>query len=234
MQKSVAVIIGVFFVVGLSVLAFALKPQKYEGERYISVTGSASKIVEAGGLLWSLEIVNSGNNLNNVLEKNEKDKETLKKFFVGAGINESDIGFEDIQVLNAKENSDGYNAQTAGKDFSSSQSVIIQSTDIKAVKNAQSKLSELFKQGVTLKYRYNKGDTYFKYIYKTSYEQDLLEEAVADAKAAAQKIAERSNVTLGDVYTISLEGVYDSDYSNNYLPSKQVTVRVFVSYSLKK
>jgi hypothetical protein len=239
MQKSVAVIIGVFFVVGLLVLGISIKSalgsQKYVNSQYsfITVSASASKIVHADGILWPLEIINSGNNLNAVLEKNEKDKNKLKEFFIGTGISADGINFEEVQVANAKEGNDIYGSQPADKAFFATQSVFIQSTDLQAVKNAQDKISELIKQGVVLKYTRYKGDSYFRYIYNTSHEQSLIDEAVANAKITAQKIAEQSNKVLGDVDSISLDSVYDNDYASIYFPSKQAVVRISVTYKLK-
>ncbi|MDR1007418.1 MAG: SIMPL domain-containing protein [Campylobacteraceae bacterium] len=230
MQKSVAVIIGVFFVVGLSILGFTIKSEYQYGQNsYISVTGSASKIVEASGLFWSLEIVNSGNNLNKILEKSEKDKEALKEFFINAGISENDISFEELQI---ETNNAYYDDSHSSGDLSSVQNVLIQTSNIKAIKAAQNKMSELLKRGVVLKYHY-RDESYFKYIYDISYEQDLIDEALANARAAAQKIAERSNSILSDIYNISVDSAYDMEYANAHLPSKQISIRVNVSYYTK-
>ncbi|MDR1285882.1 MAG: SIMPL domain-containing protein [Campylobacteraceae bacterium] len=235
MQKnvaiSVAVIIGVFFVVGLSILGLSLK-NSYKYDNYIRVTGSASKIIEPSGLFWSFEFVNSGYDLNEVLEQNEEDKEVLKEFFISAGINENDISFEELRIEASNEYYDDYDDSVSGGDFSSIQSVFIQTSNIKAIKAARNKMSELFKEGFTLKYDY--GDvSYFRYIYDTSYQQDLIDEALVNAKAAAQKVAERSNSALGDIYSISVNDVYDTQYADAYIPNKQISIMVDVSYYIK-
>ncbi|MDR0579172.1 MAG: hypothetical protein LBG21_01020, partial [Campylobacteraceae bacterium] len=162
MQKSIAIIIGVFFVVGLFVLGVsiksALQPQQ---DKFITLSVSASKIVHANGILWPIELINSDDNLSRVLDKAQKDKDALKQFFIDAGVDESDIAFEEIQVINAKEGNDAYGAVNLNKEFLATQNAFIQSSNIQAVKKAQDKIPELIKQGVVLKYVRYKGDSYF-------------------------------------------------------------------------
>ncbi|MDR1614043.1 MAG: SIMPL domain-containing protein [Campylobacteraceae bacterium] len=239
MQKSIAVIFGVFFVVGLLVLGISIKSalgsQKYvnNADRYLSVGGTASKIIKANGVIWPIEFINSDNNLSKVLNKTQKDAQIIKQFFIDAGVNEGDIIFEEVQVLSAKDGNDIYGAQNLNKNYLATQNVLIQSSNIQAVQNAQSKITELIKQDIVLRYVRYKGDVNFKYIYDSAHEKTLINEAMDNAKQNAQQIAERSNVVLGNIYNISVDNSYDSDYANIYLPSKQVTVRVNVGYLLK-
>ncbi|MDR2128502.1 MAG: SIMPL domain-containing protein [Burkholderiaceae bacterium] len=238
MQRSTAFIIGVFFVIGLYALGLGIKsglefqPDSTNHDGTITAEGFASKIVAASGILWSIEITSSGNSISDVLSKNEKDKEALKQFFMGAGVSESDMVFGDLQLINTKNGSDQYDTNTKGKDFIAEQSVTIQSADIKSVRKAQDKLSGLYALGVTLKYQH-KSEFYSKYFYDTSNEQNqLIEEAFAKAKASAQKIAEQSNRTLGEAHDIYTENL-DMDNQNTYLPGKQMLVRVRVTYNAK-
>jgi hypothetical protein len=43
---------------------------------------------------------------------------------------------------------------------------------------------------------------------------------LANAKTAAQKIAESSSGALGGIYGISADGTYETDYQGIHLPSK--------------
>ncbi|MDR2099532.1 MAG: SIMPL domain-containing protein [Campylobacteraceae bacterium] len=238
MQKSAALIIGVFFVVGLLVLGLSIKsgfqsqPQEFEKpEAIIAVSGSASKVISANGVSWSFEIVSSANTLNKVLEKSAKDKETLKQFFVNAGVSEKDIIFSNLQIIDAKNSNEAYYG-AQGSNFIAEQSVLIQVYDINSLKNAQSNLSELYKAGVALKYQYKNDYLQIKYFYDTDYGQELIDEAFANAEAAAQKIAEKSNKTLSGLDNIYVDNI-DYDYSNEYLPIKQITVKVNASFLAK-
>ncbi|MDR1975420.1 MAG: SIMPL domain-containing protein [Campylobacteraceae bacterium] len=241
MQKSVAVIFGVFFVVGLLVLGLNVKSgfqsQKYADSqsKVVTVVGFASKIVAADGAFWPIEVVNSGDILDKVLEKNGKDKEALKAFFAEVGISENDVIFEDVRVFSKKDGTDAYSAYGLDKNFIASQNLLVQSSDIKAFKAAQDKISQLLEKGVAIKSANYRNENSIKYIYTTdSYsEESLVAEAVTNAKSVAQNVAQSSGNTLGDVISIYVSSIYE-DYTSSYFPSKQITIRADVSYSLKK
>ncbi|MDR2790998.1 MAG: SIMPL domain-containing protein [Campylobacteraceae bacterium] len=236
MQKSAALIIGAFFTAGSLIIGLSIRsglqyePQYSYRTSLVSVSGSASKVVNASAISWSFDIVNSNNVLSVILEKSAKDKEALKEFFVNAGVPESDIVFDNLQVVDAK-NTNAYDFQS-GNRFIAEQGVIIQTSNINEFKNARNRLSELYKTGIMLKYQY-KNDFQTKYFYDAKYEQQLIDEAFANAKAAAQKIAEQSNKKLGGTNDIYIESLNYDYASSDYSPSKQLSIRINVSFNLE-
>jgi len=242
MQKSSAVILGVFFVVGLGLLGLLYKSAYSPAKDYpgvVSVTGTSQGVIKADSVVWTLDFIKDGKTLVEAYANIEKVKEGIKEFLTKEGLEESDFGFDAQQVLDTK-TKNGYLNIGGGESaspFLATQKVTISTDKIDTVKAIFAKISELGAKNILFvvqdtSYDNNK----LKYHYSQGFSKEIAQNALADAKATAEKAAQHSGKVLGDATNIYFlddnSAGYDYQYVN--VDTKPQSVKVQVTYELKK
>ncbi len=228
------VIVGICFIIGILVFSFAFYKVR-TADNSMWVTGSFKQKVNSD--IAKLSAGFSRNipveDLKSGYSQMKSDEAVVKKFFIEAGFNEKDLQISPV-FMDAPFMYD----PNAAKEYILRQTVEIQSKEIQKLTDLSKNVQKLIDEGVifsinSLQY------------YVTNLPQlriSLLADAVKDAKARAQKIAEGTGKQIGTIKTANM-GVVQvlpvnstdvSDYGtyDTSTIEKEVMVTVTVLFTL--
>lgn len=206
-------------------------------DNVLSVTGSAKQTVKSDVVKWTAQWSRRVRlaDLKTGYAQLASDQALVKKFLADNGIDEKSI---DISAVNMYQNYD-YKNTGAEPDYNLQQNVQIQSKDIDKLTAIAKNIQGLVGQGVifstvSLEYSYSK---------LPELRVSLLSDAVRDAKARAQKLAESSgkqvdvlkSASMGVVQVLPVNSVEVSDYGayDTSKIDKDVMVTVKAAFTLK-
>ena len=189
-----------FILGGAIVLSFLIGSftfYKIRTSDYITTTGSATKAVTSDKVKWTSSITRVVKlaTIKDGYAKMDADLKEVKTFLVANGIPESGIEVAPVYMNEIYDNN--YQAE---KNYNLIQNIEVNSTDVQKISDLAKNTSELnINKGilfstVSLEYYYSK-------LPETRVE--LLAQAIADAKARAQKLAEAGGKHIGALKSAS-------------------------------
>lgn len=228
-------ILGVAIILAAMVMGYSSYKVKTM-DNALSVTGSAKQKVSADIVKWtsvfSRVVPIDGLSLGYAQMKD--DQATVNSFLLSAGIKAAEINISPVFV----EEPFKYDAN-APRQYTLRQTIEVQSAVIQKVTDLAKNVQNLANQGVvfstqSLEYYYSK---------LPELRVELLSEAVRDAKARAEKIAESTgkkvgvlkSATMGVVQVLPVNSMEVSDYGSYDTSSidKEVMVTVKTLFNLK-
>jgi len=232
------VILGVSLIIGTSIIAWSLIVIKANQDQ-ITVSGSARERVTSDSVKWTSSfsriIAQSGTKEGYAQMK--KDENAVRKFLADNGIKEEEMNIYPVMMQeNYNYNSNNSNAP---KQYTLSQTVEVRSSDVNKIKDLAANIQPLVDQGVFF------STTALEYYYTKLSDMriSMLPEAIKDAKARADKIAEGSgkkiksirSVDMGVVQVLSPNSVDISDYGSYDTSSidKEIMITVKAVFNLK-
>lgn len=203
----------------------------------ISVTGSAERLITSDVVKWSLQI-NRTTGLSDLPEGNiavQADLKALRTFLKSASVKDEWVTVTPVSVST---NFD-YSRGGAPSGYSLTQSVVIETGDIAAIQKASEAAGELINKGSLV------STTSVEYFYSklADLKQDILADAMKDAKARAEKMVVSGGGSIGALREASMgvlqvtakNSVEISDYGSYDTSSvdKKVTGVVRASFGIQ-
>lgn len=218
-------------------------------DRYITVKGLSEKEVVSDLATWPITIKATGNNLTEVNNKIESDRNTLVSFLIEQGFKQEEIEFGNYLVTDLL-------AQTYRNNNSEEYRYIITSTTVLKTSNVElakkvTKLQNLLVQkGIALGSEGSNSSDYsgpsYDFTKFNDIKSEMLEEAIKNARKSAEKFAEDSDNKLGSlrkanqgVFLISAADGGDGtdEYANSQLAKRSIRKKIrlvtTLEYSLK-
>lgn len=201
---------GVFFaianVICVAILAWAYITIKHE-PKTISVTGSAKKAILSDLVTWSGTITAKDADLVKAYNKLKTDSDRVRDYLLQQGIPEADMTFSAINTSRRFHQEVIPGAQPAGgpasqptvittdkvESYTLTQSVSIESRDMKRVPEVTRTITSLIKEGVEI----DSGTPGYLYTKLSELKINMLAEATKDATSRAEQIVVNANGTLG-------------------------------------
>ncbi|PNS09339.1 SIMPL domain-containing protein [Solilutibacter silvestris] len=206
------------------------------GDRYVSVKGSAEKVVDADLVVWPLAHTVSGNDLGEVQHGLETHTAAIREFFKGAG-------FGDDEIVVAPANLEDRWAYAYGENkpperYRYSTTVTLRTTKVAKAMDALRHSGDLLAKGVVLGGN-GSGESaapsgpVFDYTKLNDIKPALIAEATANARKSAEQFAKDSGARIGGIRTAN-QGVVDISNRDAGSPQvKKVRVVSTVEYFLK-
>jgi len=204
----------------------------------IDVTGVAEKIISMDSVELQITINNKGENIVDLYKKRVSDRNKVLKFIKDCGINEQTDVIE-MTTINSPQGEvkQGYWMQISrDQNFSSEDKIKIRSKNIAAAKNIASTIDDLSSEDmtVTAKSKYYMED-------KDTFRDELLKEAVKDARCVAETIVGALGKKITGVDGIRFDQIdfrpvsgyshYDYDSESNNSPIRKATAHVNASFA---
>ena len=235
--KLPALILGLCIVAAFSVFAYSFYSAR-QLDNYLSVTGSATKMITSDSSKWVLNFnrVVETQNLKSGYTQMAKDSGIVTKFLKDNGVVDAQMTVSPVYM-----NMNYYydKGASAPKEYTLNQNVEINSTDIAKITELSKNLQPIIDQGVLVS---TQGVEYY-YTKLSDLRIEMLPNAMKDAQARASAIAESGgkkvsslkSASMGVVQVMSANSIDVNDYGS-YDTSKiekQVMVTVRASYNLK-
>ena len=228
------VILGLSLVIAALLVSGTLLDIK-ELNNVISISGSAKLPVTSDSARWTGNFSRTAfaTNLKSGYEAMKKDEGLVAAYLDEQGF----AGKYEISPVYMYEiyKSDAY----APKEYNLTQSIEVKSDDVEKVKNLAKNIEKIIAQGVI----FSSNPVEYYYSKLPDVRVSLLPEAIKDAKARAQAIADSSgakvdnvkSVAMGVVQVMPLGAIEVSDYGSYDTSSieKEVMITVKVTFGLK-
>lgn len=206
----------------------------------LSVTGSAKTEVVSDTVKWSGQITRpvkiSGLQAGYTQIASDLDK--VKKFMIDSGVKEENITVSTVSFYENYSYQQNYQSYTE-KEYILTQNITVNSDDVEGLTNISKNINSIISQGVI--FQTNSLEYYISSL--PELRVSLLGEAVADAKARAESLANASGKKVGGlksassgvVQVLSQNSTDISDYGSydTSAINKQVMVTVKASFTLR-
>ena len=167
------------------------------GDRSISVKGLSEREVKADLALWALRFVVTGNDLAETQAEVKRNAEVVGTFLKKHGFSETDIELQAPQVTDRL--AQMYSSGQFDTRFIIAQQIVLRTTDVDRVAEANRDTSALVEQGVVLSNEYGPVRPSYLFTRIADVKPEMLEEATMRAREAAETFAADSGARLGGI-----------------------------------
>jgi hypothetical protein len=197
-------------------------------DRYVTVKGSAEKIVDADLVVWPLPHSVGGNDLAGVQHQLDANTATIRAFFAGAGFKPEEIVVSPPRLEDRWAYAYGDNRPPERYRYANT--VTLRTGNVDKALAALRQSGELVGRGVMI----GEGSTPdFDYTKLNDIKPALIAEATANARESAVQFAKDSDSRLGGIRSANQGVVTISDRDQSSPQVKKVRVVTTVEYFLK-
>jgi hypothetical protein len=209
-------------------------------DRFVTVKGMSEREVEADLALWPLQIVAADDDLAVAQARMDRWVERTRAFLRDNGITDDQVSVRAYRVQDAQANP--YQGSVGANRFIITQTLMVRSEQPEALEAASQKVGELVQAGVVLTsgQEYGPGGPTFVFTRLNDVKSDMLADATARAREAAQEFAQASGSRVGKIRQAS-QGVFqilprDQAPGQEEQNQRMKTIRVVttVEYLLEK
>jgi hypothetical protein len=201
-------------------------------DRYVTVKGSAEKVVDADLVVWPLPHSVGGNDLADVQSRLDANTATIRAFFQQAGFKPAEIVVSPPRLEDRWAWASGDNKPP--ERFRYSNTVILRTSDVGRALSALRRSGELVAHGVMLSAEDGggAGGPDFEYTRLNAIKPALIAEATSNARQSAEQFAKDSGARIGGIRSAN-QGVVDISNRDQGSPQvKKVRVVTTVEYFL--
>lgn len=233
MNNAMKITMAVVVALGLLALGLCIRSGLRaipDSQRTVDVRGLATREVPANRVTWPIVFKQVGNDLPTVYEQVSSTNDAIVKYLKDNGISDSDISISAPSMTDLT--TDRYNTQPIPYNYSVQSVVTVSSDKVDKVRELINRQGELLRQGIAIQSDYSYPITY-EYTELNSIKPEMIAEATANARQAADKFAEDSNSELGKIKTAS-QGQFSISDRDQYTPNiKTVRVVTSITYYLE-
>jgi hypothetical protein len=164
------------------------------GDRTVIVKGLSERPVDADLALWPIRFAVTGDDLTQVQAAAEEDAGKVKSFLMGQGFSEDEIRVDAPQVTDRL--AQAYRSGPVDVRYIINRMVMLRSTDVRKVAAASARAGELVQAGVVLTSDSGNSRPTYAFTRLTDVKEDMIREALAQARSAANTFAADSGATL--------------------------------------
>lgn len=198
--------------------------------RSVTVRGLAERQVPADLALWPLNYTVEANSLSDLQERLERDRQRVADFLTAAGFDATHISVTAPRVTDQHQHV--YGDRRPDHRYRAEATVLLRTADVAGVREAVPRVSELVRAGVLLSptYEYR---TEFLFTGLEDIKPEMIADATADARRAAQQFAEDSGSRVGAIVRAT-QGYFSIEDLDSYTPEiKRVRVVTTIDYALQ-
>ena len=226
-MKKAIVLAAAIVIAGAMLPISVSKLKSYD--RTVDVKGLCEREVKADKVIWPLTYKVVGDDLSMALRETERNNKTIAAFLEKGGIDASEITITAPQISDKFANEYGNNDRVFRYLLTSVVTVCTDKVD--EVLKLRSEQADLLKQGITLAESWE-NRTEFKFEALNDIKPEMIAEATASAREAAQKFAKDSESRLGKIKKASQGTFSIEDRDSNTPELKKVRVVTYVTYYL--
>ncbi|MDR0367506.1 MAG: SIMPL domain-containing protein [Bacteroidales bacterium] len=187
-------IISIAIVVSAMCLGNAYR-NRGKATKKIEVTGKAERDFTADLIVWNASFTKQSMDMKDAFKQLKSDESTVKNYLTEKGIKEDEMVFSSVQIEKVYDGfydeKGRYNRKFLGYELR--QEVSISSKDINRVEKISREVSDLIDAGVVL----TSDSPDFFYTKLSDLKLELVEEATADGRIRAEKIAYSAKADIG-------------------------------------
>lgn len=179
----------------------------------VQVTGLGETDFTSDLIVWECDFSSQNLSLKDAYNELEKNKTLIKGYLIEKGVPETEIVFSSVKTSEQNERKYSNSGEFIGLEFKGyllSQTVEIESKSVEKIEVISREITELLNNGVQL---FSRSPRYY-YTKLADLKIELISKATEDAKLRAEKIAEFSGGSLGDLQSANM-GVFQITGQNS-------------------
>lgn len=203
-----------------------------EMDRSVSVKGLSEREVMADKVTWPLIYKELGNDPAEMYNSLERKNGLVVSFLKTAGIKEDDINVNPPFIKDRQ--ADYYGNEIMKFRYIATSVITVTSSEVDKVRSLMRRQSELMKQDIALvTEEYGSNSIVYEFTGLNSVKPEMVEEATKNARITAQKFADDSGSSLGEIRTAQQGqfSIENRDANTPYI--KKLRVVNTIVYSLK-
>lgn len=190
-----AALIAVALVAGAWLLADALKTFKF-GDRHVTVKGLAEREVQANLAIWPLAFAVTADELPALQAELDKATRSVTAFLKLRGFEDKELSRSPPRITDYRAQRHGNRAPPAR--YRAERSITVHSEQVEAVKSAMEAAGSLLGEGILLTQNYG-SEARFRFTRLNQIKPEMIAEATAKAREAAQRFARDSGSRVGSI-----------------------------------
>ncbi len=228
------IISSAIIAIGIVLLGLSIKSgidRFSDRDRVVTVRGLCEKEVQANKVTWPIVTKEVGNDLSSIYPSIESKNKAIVSFLTSNGLSENEISVNPPQVYDAA--AERYGRTDNPYRYQVTNVVVVTSDKVDLVRKLINKQTDLLRQGIAIvagDYNYQ---TTYEYTDLNSVKPQMIAEATANAREAADKFAEDSHSKLGKIKTAQ-QGQFSINDRDQYTPQiKTIRVVTYITYYLE-
>lgn len=216
-------VLGVFLVMAMGLfgnqVGRAVKKGR-EFDRYLTVRGLSEREVKANLAIWPIQFSVLAEDLSTLKSSMERDRSLVLTYLKDQGIKSDEIS---IGIPSVSDRVD-QKLQTESKAmmrFKGTTSLVVRSSNVDQIKSAIQKADGLLERGVSLANADTGDRTQFLFTEVNATKPDMIREATANARHAAEKFAQDSNTKVGAIRR-AVQGVLEIEDRDTASPERKL------------
>jgi len=203
-----------------------------KNNRIVVVKGLSEKEVNANLAVWPMQITITGNNLKELNNTIERQKNIVIQFFKNKGFSNDEIIEGITNIVDGKANLYNNNYQNNIRYLAKTE-ITLRTNDIQKIKTAQKESIDLTEKGILLNSKNTWQPVTYSFTELNDIKPQMIEEATKKAKEVAEKFAKDSHSKVGKIKTAN-QGLFSIRNRDQNTPDiKKVRVVTTVSYFLE-
>ena len=196
------------------------------GDRYVTVKGFAEREIEANLAIWPVRYTVAAQTLDELQAQLDNGAGKIKTFLNKQGFKAEEITVN-LPTINDTSSWGGDNRPAMR--YNAEGTVVLRTTNIKALRQAMQDAGSLIKSGVAVGYNYG---TEYSYTDLEAIKPEMIALATQDARRAAEKFAQDSGSQVGNIRNAQ-QGLFSIEPKEQYAQDiKKVRVVTTVQYYL--
>lgn len=219
---------------GIAILGFSIKggiDRFADRDRVVTVRGLCEKEVLANKVTWPIVTKEVGNDLASLYNTIESTNAAITDFLKRNGIDPAEISVNAPQVYDYA--AERYGNQDVRYRYQVTNVVVVTSEKVDLVRSLITRQTELLRKGIAIvagDYNYSIN---YEYTGLNEIKPEMIAEATANAREAADKFAADSHSELGKIKTAQ-QGQFSISDRDQYTPNiKSVRVVTYITYYLE-
>lgn len=201
-----------------------------QSSRSVTVRGLAEREVAADLVMWPLNYAVSANTLTDLEQQLSDSERLVRDFLTERGFDMSEVSVTPPRITDQYANT--YGGERPDERFRAEATLVLRTDRVADVIEAVPQATALVREGVLLSptYEYR---TEFLFTGLNAIKPEMIAQATADARSAAQQFAEDSGSVVGGIKNAT-QGYFSIDDLDSYTPqTKRVRVVTTVDYALE-
>lgn len=205
--------------------------KKYD--RMVQVKGLSEREVSSDLAVWPMNIVLPGNDLKTLKKEMETQISEVYNFFIAQGFDQTELTKGIATINDSRANIYNSDAQRNEYRYLANSEFTVRTKDIKKLQKALIESLELISKDIVLSSKNSWRPIEYIYTGLNDIKPSMIEEATKNAREVAEKFAEDSNSTIGEI-RVARQGLFSiEDRDQNTPEIKIVRVVSTIDYQLK-